>query len=102
MQQALYWSALSLHKLVKICIGNEVTAKLPIHAEWKGVPEPGILLFGRRGQVFRWNPFYRIASGNSDVCVFCPSGGGKSVLLNVMAESMMAQNARIFILDIEV
>lgn len=100
MQQALYWSALSLHKLVKICIGNEVTAKLPIHAEWKGVPEPGILLFGRRGQVFSWNPFYRIASGNSNVCVFGPSGGGKSVLLNVVAESMMAQNVRIFILDI--
>ena len=100
MQQSLYWSALCLHKQVKICMSDEVTAKLPIHAEWKGVPEPGILLFGRRGQLFHWNPFYRISSGNYNVCVFGPSGGGKSVFLNVMATSMMAQNARVFILDI--
>lgn len=100
MQQPLYWSALSTHKLVKICIGDEITAKLPIHAEWKGVPEPGIMLFGRRGQLFHWNPFYRISSGNYNVCVFGPSGGGKSVFLNILATSMMAQNTRVFILDI--
>ena len=100
MQQSLYWSALSTHKLVKICMGDEVTAKLPIHAEWKGVPEPGILFFGRRGQLFHWNPFYRISSGNYNVCVFGPSGGGKSVFLQVLATSMMAQNTRLFILDI--
>ena len=58
------------------------------------------MLFGRRGQLFHWNPFYRISSGNYNVCVFGPSGGGKSVFLNVLAMSMMAQNTRIFILDI--
>ena len=100
MQQPIYWQVLSMYRLVNITMGNEVTAKLPIHAEWKGVPEPGVLFMGRRGQLFHWNPFYRISSGNYNICVFGPSGGGKSVFLQVLASSMMAQNTRVFILDI--
>ncbi len=73
--QPIYWNTLKKIKLSRICLGSEVIAKLPIHAEWKGVPEPGVLFFGRRGQLFNWNPFYRISSGNYNVCVFGPSGG---------------------------
>lgn len=100
MQQPLYWGTLAMHRLVRISMGSEVTAKLPIHAEWKGVPEPGALFFARRGQLFNWNPFYRISSGNYNACIFGPSGGGKSVFLQNLATSMMAQNVRVFILDI--
>lgn len=99
-QQPIYWNDLKKMKLSRICLGSEVTAKLPIHAEWKGVPEPGVLFFGRRGQLFNWNPFYRISSGNYNVCVFGPSGGGKSVFLQELSSSVMAQNTRVFILDI--
>jgi len=75
-------------------------AKLPIHAEWKGVPETCMLLFAQRGQLFNFNPFYRIADGNYNVCVFGPSGSGKSVFLQEFATSMLAQGAKVFILDI--
>lgn len=98
--QPIYWNTLKKMKLSRICLGSEVIAKLPIHAEWKGVPEPGVLFFGRRGQLFNWNPFYRISSGNYNVCVFGPSGGGKSVFLQELSSSVMAQNTRVFILDI--
>lgn len=94
------WTYLDQFKLTRTALSSEVIAKLPIHAEWKGVPEPGMLLIGRRGQLFNWNPFYRISSGNYNVCVFGPSGSGKSVFLQELATNMMAQGTKIFILDI--
>lgn len=100
LHQPLYWSTLRLYKQVRICMSSDITAKLPIHAEWKGVPIPGVLFLGRRGQLFHWNPFFRISSGNYNVCVFGPSGGGKSVFLQMLSSSMMAQNVKVFILDI--
>jgi conjugal transfer ATP-binding protein TraC len=100
MNQIDLWKYLNLFKLTRTVLSGEVIAKLPIHAEWQGVPEAGMLFLGRRGQVFNWNPFYRVSSGNYNVCVFGPSGSGKSVLLQDFATNMMAQGAKIFVLDI--
>lgn len=100
MQSINLWSYLNNFKLTRCAISSEVVAKLPIHSEWKGVPEPAVMLVGRRGQLFNFNPFYRISSGNYNVCVFGPTGSGKSVFLQEMATSIMAQNAKVFILDI--
>lgn len=100
MQQPIYFPRLKNFQLTKTIMSHEVVAKLPIHAEWKGVPTPGVLMLGRRGQLFNWNPFYRISSGNYNACLIAASGGGKSVFLQELATSMMAQNARVFILDI--
>jgi conjugal transfer ATP-binding protein TraC len=100
MQQALMWKLLEHFRLTRVALAEEVIARLPIHAEWKGVPKSGVLLLARRGQIFNWNPFYKISSGNYNVCVFAPSGGGKSVFLQELAISMMAQNVRLFVLDI--
>ncbi len=100
LHQPHYHKNLIMYKKAEICMGMRATAKLPIHAEWKGVPKPGVLFFGRRGQLFHWNPFYRISSGNYNVCVFGPSGGGKSVFLQALSASMMAMGTKVFILDI--
>lgn len=100
MQQPLMWDALKNFKLTRLVLSKEVIARLPIHAEWKGVPKSGVLLHGRRGQLFNFNPFYRISSGNYNICIFAPSGGGKSVFLQELAVSLMAQNTRMFVLDI--
>lgn len=75
-------------------------AKLPIHDEWKGVNQSRVLLIGRRGELFNWNRFVRINSGNYNVAVMAPSCSGKSVFLQELATSMLAQNASVFILDI--
>jgi len=100
MQQSLMWNILDKFKLTRLVLSKEVIARLPIHAEWKGVPKSGVLLHARRGQLFNFNPFYKISSGNYNICIFAPSGGGKSVFLQELAVSLMAQNTRMFILDI--
>jgi conjugal transfer ATP-binding protein TraC len=100
MQQGLMWNILDKFKLTRLVLSKEVIARLPIHAEWKGVPRSGVLLHARRGQLFNFNPFYKINSGNYNMCIFAPSGGGKSVFLQELAVSLMAQNTRMFILDI--
>lgn len=100
MQQALMWNILDKFKLTRLVLSKEVIARLPIHAEWKGVPKSGVLLHARRGQLFNFNPFYKINAGNYNICIFAPSGGGKSVFLQELAVSLMAQNTRMFILDI--
>ena len=100
MMQANYWGSLSLVKNVKICLSSTVTNRLPIHAEWKGVPESGMLFFGRYGQIFNWNHFYRIASGNYNGVFIGPSGGGKSVALQENVVSQMSMGAQVFVLDI--
>jgi len=100
LQQGLMWNILDRFKQIRLIQSKEVTARLPIHAEWKGVPKSGVLLHARRGQLFNFNPFYKISSGNYNICMFAPSGGGKSVFLQELAVSLMAQNTRMFILDI--
>lgn len=101
MQQAAYWSILRMFQLVKVVLSKEVVAKIPIHGEWKGASRSGVLLLGRRGQLFNWTPFYRVGgAGNFNVCVMAPAGGGKSVFLQELTTSMMCQGISVFILDI--
>ena len=100
MHGASFWQELKQKKLVQPVLSSEVVSRLPIHAEWYGVPISGVPLIGRRGQVFNWNPYYRIAAGNFNIVVSGPSGVGKSVFLQCLADSMLASNTRVFILDI--
>lgn len=94
------WAYMKQLKLSKTSLSSEIIAKLPVHAEWNGTGIPGMILHGRRGQLFHFNPFYRISSGNYNVCVFGPAGSGKSVFMQELATSMMAQDCKIFVLDI--
>ena len=73
---------------------------MPIHGEWYGVPLSGVPFIGKRGQIFCWNPYYRLAVGNFNINVIGPSGVGKSVFLQELANCMLSQNTRVFILDI--
>ena len=100
MMQSVYWGSLSMVRNVKIALSSTVMSRLPIHAEWKGVPESGILFFGRNGQIFNWNHFYKIASGNFNGVVIGPSGGGKSVALQENVVCQMCMGAQVFVLDI--
>ena len=100
MHAASFWNELKLKKLVWPALSSEVVAKLPIHAEWYGVPLSGVPFIGRRGQLFNWNPYHRLGSGNFNVNVVGPSGVGKSVFLQSLADTMLAAGTRVFILDI--
>jgi conjugal transfer ATP-binding protein TraC len=101
MQQAAFWKTLKFFQLVKNVPASEVVAKLPIHGEWKGISKSGILLLGRKGEMFNWHPFYRVGgAGNYNVCVMAPSGSGKSFFLQELATSLVSQNVQVFVLDI--
>ncbi len=101
MSQAGFWKSLSFFKLTRNALSGEVVAKLPLQGEWRGVPTSGVLMMGRRGQLFNFNPYYRIGGGgNYNIVVMAPPGGGKSFLLEELATSLLAQDVAVFVMDI--
>ena len=79
MQQCSFWRQLEYFKMTRNALSGDIVARLPIQGEWKGTPKSGMLLMGRRGQVFNWNPFFRVGGGgNFNICMMAPPGSGKS------------------------
>ncbi len=70
----------------------------PLQAEWKGMDSPCMLLFGRRGQPFFWNPF-KNTEGNYNVAVIGKSGSGKSVFLQEMVASLLGFGGKVYVID---
>lgn len=83
----------------KTTLSYEPGNLLPILAEWKGTPTPGMILSGRRGQLFFWHPFDNDA-GNYNVCVVGRSGSGKSVFMQELVTSILGMGGRVTILDV--
>jgi conjugal transfer ATP-binding protein TraC len=101
MMASSYFRMLQFFKLTRYALSGDVVAKLPVQGEWKGVPKSGVLLMGRRGQLFNFNPFYRVGGGgNYNICMMAPSGAGKSFLLLELVQSMLAQDVAVFVMDI--
>ena len=101
MSQAGFWKSLSFFKLTRNALSGEVVAKLPLQGEWRGVPTSGVLMMGRRGQLFNFNQFYRIGGGgNYNVAVMAPSGSGKTFLLEDLVTSVISQDVAVFVMDI--
>ncbi len=101
MMQCSYWNTMKFFRLTRFALSGEVVAKLPIQGEWKGVPLSGALLLGRRGQLFNFNPYFRVGGGgNYNISMMAPPGSGKSFFLEELAQSMLAQDVAVFILDI--
>jgi conjugal transfer ATP-binding protein TraC len=71
---------------------------LPIQGEWKGMDSPHLLLLGRRGQPFCWNPFAN-REGNYNVAVVGKSGSGKSVFLQELVASLRGSGCRVYVID---
>jgi conjugal transfer ATP-binding protein TraC len=96
-----YRNMMQFFKLTKYALSGDVVAKLPLQGEWKGVATTGALLMGRRGQLFSFNPFYRVGGGgNYNICMMAPSGSGKSFLLLELVQSMLTQETAVFVMDI--
>lgn len=96
----------------KKTITREAQNLLPLLGEWKGQGAPGMLLYGRRGQVFMWNPFstallprtqHKDSHGQTDhnynVCIAGQSGSGKSVFMQELMVSILGVGGRVFVLD---
>lgn len=84
--------------LAQTTVSTTPLAFLPIHGEWKGNSREGLLLAGRRGQVFTIDPF--VGESNYNVNVIGQSGSGKSVLLQDMVANFLANDIKVFVLDI--
>ncbi len=89
----------ALLQKVKTTLSHEPTNLLPIQGEWQGTPSPGMLLTGRRGQIFFWDPFDNEA-GNYNLCVVGKSGSGKSVFMQELMTATLGRQGRIFVLDV--
>ena len=83
----------------KLTLSHEPANLLPLVGEWHGTKTPGLLLSGRRGQLFYWHPFDN-PSGNYNCIVVGRSGTGKSVFMQEFVTSLLAQQGRVYILDV--
>lgn len=86
-------------KTTKTTLSHEPSNLLPIQGEWTGTKSPGLLLVGRRGQVFTWSPFDNDA-GNYNTIVVGRSGSGKSVFMQELMTATLGQGGRVFVLDV--
>lgn len=86
-------------KKAKMTLSHEPANLLPILGEWQGTRTPGMLLSGRRGQLFYWHPMDNTA-GNYNCIVVGRSGAGKSVFMNELMTSMLGQGGRVYVLDV--
>ncbi len=83
----------------KTTLSHEPSNLLPLQGEWQGTKSPGMMLVGRRGQIFYWSPFDN-NEGNYNTCVVGRSGSGKSVFMQELMTSMLGMGGRVFVLDV--
>lgn len=88
-----------LFQKTKTTLSHEPANLMPIQGEWQGTASPGMLLVGRRGQLFTWSPFDN-NEGNYNTCVVGRSGSGKSVFMQELLTSMLGIGGRVFVLDV--
>ncbi len=83
----------------KTTLSNEPSNLMPLQGEWQGTKSPGMMLVGRRGQLFYWCPFDN-NEGNYNTCVVGRSGSGKSVFMQELMTSILGLGGRVFVLDV--
>ena len=79
----------------------------PVMTEWQGTPTrddrdrrtPLLTLVGRRGQIMHIDPFAN-PSGNYSATIVGKPGSGKSVVMNQLAFSCLAQGGLVWIIDV--
>ena len=94
-----FYKDLYFFQKLKTTISTESSNLLPLQGEWKGTKSPGLLLTGRRGQLFTWSPFDN-TEGNYNVSVVGKSGSGKSVFMQELVTSTLGQGGQVFVLDV--
>lgn len=78
---------------------NVVANIAPLQGELKGMKVPRLMLTGKRGQLFWFDPFSN-ESGNYNVCITGKSGSGKSVFMQELAHSIVGSGGRLWIIDV--
>lgn len=82
-------------KLVK---GRALAELIPLYGEWLGnASGTGVLLTGRQGQISTWRNFD--AATNFNVTVTGASGSGKSVFMQELVASSLADGGQVIVID---
>lgn len=89
---------LSNLKKLKTTLSTESANLLPLQGEWHGTNSPGLILAGRRGQIFSWSPFD--SPSNYNICVVGQSGAGKSVFMQEIVMTILGLGGRVIVLDV--
>lgn len=85
--------------VTKTGLSSEFAALAPLQGEWQGTSSPGMLLTGRKGQLFKWSAFDN-DSGNYNTIVVGRSGSGKSVFMQELLVSTLGCGGRVFVIDV--
>lgn len=70
---------------------------LPIVAEWRGSPNPSVLMTTRRGEVGGIDVYN--SSSNYNAVLIAQSGGGKSVATQYLVTNYLAEGAKVWVID---
>lgn len=70
----------------------------PIVGDWKGGGPPVMLFSSRMGQMV-WLDIFANPSGNYNVSVIAPSGGGKSFFINYLIKNYLQTGGRVWMID---
>lgn len=90
--------ALMYNRLLKKTLTTEVANNIPCQGEWRGSYQPCLLMSGRKGQIFTWNPFE--SDTNYNTIVVGTSGSGKSVAMQELMMSLLGMGARVVVFDL--
>lgn len=79
----------------------------PVVTEWQGTPPrdderrktPLLTLLGRRGQIMHVD-FFANANGNYSATIVGKPGSGKSVVMNMLAVSVLSQGGFVWVIDV--
>ena len=83
---------------MRLLKGKALSALAPVQGEWKGSGSgKGLMLLGRQGQVFDWDPYS--SEGNYNVAVVGKSGAGKSVFMQELITSIYASGGSALVID---
>ena len=83
---------------LKSMLTGSVANLLPLQGEWKGARSKCLLLLGRRGQPFCWDPFEN-REGNYNCTVVGKSGSGKSVFMQELVASLCGTGGQVVVVD---
>lgn len=83
---------------VKTMVSWTVANLAPLQGEYYGMGSPFLMLYGRRGQVFFWDPFAN-KGGNFNCIVVGTSGSGKSVLMQEIVTSSRGRGGIVYVID---